>query len=240
MSRRSWWARPASPSRICLPEPWWELSPAVCLSPPCITKTAKKSCICWWSIRTSPPAQSSIDCPLIGLKKPLVHQSVHQFTDAEKNVRLNFSLAEVILRGCFFENYIFRYETRWEITGSYFLRSLRLLNRCSGRFFVFWNRHKKFFWKSVGISQKIRQRESEKAKSLPGTLRISYTFIRYIPWPNSQMNVSHRFTLSCRWLLFFRQEQPTKGFRQRNLWKEALVMLYGWLCHMYWRRLGKF
>ena len=32
--------------------------------------------------------------------------------DGEKNVRLNFSLAEVILRGCFFENYIFRYETR--------------------------------------------------------------------------------------------------------------------------------
>ena len=28
--------------------------------------------------------------------------------------------------------------------------------------------------------KKIRQRESEKAKSLPGTLKISYTFIRYI------------------------------------------------------------
>jgi len=36
----------------------------------------------------------------------------------------------------------------------------------------------KKLWES---RKKIRQRESEKAKSLPGTLKISYTFIRYIP-----------------------------------------------------------
>ena len=55
--------------------------------------------------------------PLIELKSLSYtnpYTNLHQgcTTDAEKNVRLNFSLAEVILRGCFFENYIFRYETR--------------------------------------------------------------------------------------------------------------------------------
>ena len=55
--------------------------------------------------------------------------------------------------------------------------------------FCFLEPVQKIFWKSVGISQKIRQRESEKAIRLPGTLKISYTFIRYIPWANSQMKV---------------------------------------------------
>ena len=40
---------------------------------------------------------------------------------------------------------------------------------------------KNFFEKVWESRKKIRQRESEKAKSLPGTLKISYTFIRYIP-----------------------------------------------------------
>ena len=38
-----------------------------------------------------------------------------------------------------------------------------------------------FFEKVWESRKKIRQRESEKAMSLPGTLKISYTFIRYIP-----------------------------------------------------------
>ena len=46
-----------------------------------------------------------------------------------------------------------------------------------------------FFEKLWESRKKIRQRESEKAKSLPGTLKISYTFIRYIPGANSQMKV---------------------------------------------------
>ena len=80
MSRKNWLERHLSLSQIFHRERWWVSTPAVCSSPPCITKTARNSSICWWLILTSPPAQSCIDCPLIGLKKPLVHQSVHQFT----------------------------------------------------------------------------------------------------------------------------------------------------------------
>ena len=38
-----------------------------------------------------------------------------------------------------------------------------------------------FFEKVWESRKKIWQRESEKAMSLPGTLKISYTFIKYIP-----------------------------------------------------------
>ena len=79
-SRKSWLERPASPLRTCRLARWWVSPLRVCSSLPYITKTAKKSCICWWLILTFRQAQSSIDYPLIGLKKPLVHQSVHQFT----------------------------------------------------------------------------------------------------------------------------------------------------------------
>ena len=138
--------------------------------------------------------QSSIDCPLIGLKKPLVHQSVHQFTPrvhhgCREKCAIEFQPRRSDSAGLFFWKLYIQIWDRWEITGSYFLRSLRLLNRCSGRFFAFWNRHKKIFEKVWESRKKIRQRESEKAKSHPGTLKISYTFIRYIPWANSQMKV---------------------------------------------------
>jgi len=47
--------------------------------------------------------------------------------------------------------------------------------------FCFLEPAQKFFEKVWESREKIRQRESEKAISLPGTLKISYTFIRYIP-----------------------------------------------------------
>ena len=65
MSRKNWSVRPALQSPICLRERWWVSTPAVCWSQPCITKTVKKSCICWWSILTFRQAQSSIDWPKI-------------------------------------------------------------------------------------------------------------------------------------------------------------------------------
>jgi len=46
------------------------------------------------------------------------------------------------------------------------LRSLRLTDRCDERFFAFWSAEK-IFEKGRENRKKIRQRESEKAMSLP-------------------------------------------------------------------------
>ena len=130
--------------------------------------------------------------PLIGLKKPLVHQSVHQFTPRvhhgwREKCAIKFQPRRSDSAGLFFENYIFRYETRWEMTGSYFLRSLRLLNRCSGRFFAFWNRHKKFFWKSVGISQKNSAKRKWEGEKPSGNLE-NFIYIHQIHSLSQQPN----------------------------------------------------
>ena len=187
MSRKNWSVRPASLSRTCLRERWWVSIPAVCSSPPCITKTVKKSSICWWLIPTSPPAQSSIDCPLIELKKPLVHQSVHQFTPrvhhgCREKCAIEFQPRRSDSAGLLFWKL---YIQIWDSVRNHrvlFFALTTPTKQVQWALFLFSGTGTKNFFEKVWESRKkIRQRESEKAMSLPWTLKTEYTFNRYIP-----------------------------------------------------------
>lgn len=96
-------------------------------------------------------------------------------------MRLHFSPAEVILRGCFSVKTTYSDTRLGEKSPGLIFALTAPAKQVQWALFCFLEPAQNLFEKVWESSEKIRQRESEKAMSLPGTLKISYTFIRYTP-----------------------------------------------------------